>query len=259
MSSTPLAFFGPVFWVIGRFGIVYFIFWLWMFIHCIRNEQDRYFWLWIFIILWFVAPIVYFFARWLPSSNVRMPPFLRSLGRGGEIKRLATAAQQIGNAHQFVELANALRETNQYDRAGEVYEQALAKEEDNQQALWGASLVDIRNREFESAKSRLERLLELEPEYKFGDVSLAYGKTLFELGDQQSAREQLEKHVRRWRHPESLFLLAAIYQEEGRTQKAREQLQALLLDINGSPKAIARKHSAWKGRARKLLKTLPRE
>lgn len=258
MSSVPLAFFGPVFLVIERFGIFYFAFWLWMIIHCVRNEQDRNFWIWIFIILWFVAPIIYFFARWLPSSNVRTPTFLQSLRRGGEIRRLEIAAHQIGNPHQFVELGDVLRETNQFERAGDTYNSALAKEPDNLQALWGASLVDMRSQDFVTARQRLERLLKLDPEYKFGDVSLGYGKTLFELGDHRAAAEQLEKHIRRWRHPESLFLLATIYREEGRTNDAREHLHALLMDINSSPQAIARKHVFWKGRARKLLRSLPR-
>ena len=91
-----------------------------------------------------------------------------------------------------------------------------------------------------------------------GDVSLAYGKTLYELGNHDGAREHLEGHIQRWRHPGSLFLLATLEHEQKNHKQAREHLHAMLQDINSSPKAIARKFGIWKSKARKLLRKLPR-
>ncbi|MGE0376916.1 MAG: tetratricopeptide repeat protein, partial [Planctomycetaceae bacterium] len=171
--------------------------------------------------------------------------------------RLQIAARQIGNPHQFIELGDALRETGRWDESLNAYLQALNKDPSNPQALWGAGCGQFRLKQFEAAYDNLAKLLAIDPAYKFGDVSLMYGKTLHALHRSEEARTHLEGHIKRWRHPEALHLLACLYVDEGHPNKAREQLQALIMDIEASPSAIARKQSAWKGRARKLLKRLP--
>ncbi len=229
---------------------------IWMIIECIRKDPDRYIWFWVIFLIPFGA-IIYFFARWLPGANVKAPTAARRFTRGGEIRRLETAAQQIGNAYQYVMLGDALLETGRHAAAGEAYENALRKEPDNLQALWGAGQVSLHSGEAERACERFERVLAIDSSYKFGDVSLAYGKALYALDKVEPAREQFQQHVQRWRHPEALYLLGKICTETDRLVEAREHLQALITDVNGSPQAIARKHRPWKSRAQRLLRRIP--
>lgn len=246
----------------GAMGVVYlayFALWVWMLVECVRKDPDRFFWLWLFLLIPFPGALIYFLIRWLPTNNLRLPKRLRRWTRGKEIDRLAIAAEQIGNAHQYIQLGEALLELRQFRRAGEAFAKALEKEADNPQALWGAAQVDMEQKQFDQARQRLEKLLEIDPQYKFGDVSLAYGKTLDELGLTEEARRHLSKHVNRWRHPEALYRLACLHAQRGEPHEARDQLLAMLLDINGSPRAIARKYGMWKSRARKMLKKLPRK
>jgi hypothetical protein len=257
----PQLFQHPVFWLFqGAFSVVYLAYmalYVWMLIECIRKDQDRYFWLWIILIVPFGA-VVYFFIRWMPGNQLKMPKAFRRFTGGRELARLEFAAMQIGNPHQHVQLGDALREAGQTERAGQAYREALQKEPKNTQALWGAALVEMDRKNFAPAAELLQTLLVIDPQYKFGDVSLAYGKALYEMGQTDQALEHLEKHVRRWRHPEALYLVAALHADRGNVPAARTQLQGLLLDINSSPKSIARKQSAWKSRAHKLLSKLPR-
>ncbi len=236
---------------------LYFLFLLWMIIECVRKDPDRF--LWLMLMLWLqpFGAIIYFFARWLPGNDIRVPKGVRRWTRGKEIDQLRAAALQIGNAHQFIQLGDALRETGKYDKAGKAYAKALEKEPENCQALWGASLVDIEHKQFDSARTRLAKLLKIDPQYKFGDVSLAYGKVLSALHDSDAAIEHFEKHVKRWRHPEGLYRLATLQAERGESSEARKTLQAMLLDINSSPRTIARKYAVWKSKARKLFRKLP--
>ena len=243
----------------GLLSLAYTAFTIWMLVECVRKDPDRYIWIW--VILWaypFGGPVIYFVARWLPSNDFRAPRFVRRWFQSKELHRIEAAAQQIGNPYHHVQLGDALREAGHFDRAGQAYLKALAKEPQNLQALWGAALVDIERKQHDSARGRLEQLLALDAHYKFGDVSLAYGRTLCNLSRPDEAQTHLEKHVRRWRHPEGVYLLATLYLHFGRTEDARTQLDALLLDIHGSPRAIARKQTLWKSRARKLLRKLPR-
>lgn len=171
--------------------------------------------------------------------------------------RLETAAEQIGNPHQFVQWGDALREVGKLDQAARAYERALAKEPVNLPALWGAAQVAVSQKRFADVGTLTRRILDKDPQYKFGDVSLAYGRALNELGESDAARVHFEHHAKRWRHPEALYLLSQLYVTQGQPQLARQQLLGLIQDINGSPVAIARKFGRWKSRARQLLRKLP--
>ena len=250
----------------GMFGILeiilsllsapYFLFWIWMLYHCYRTEPDRQFWIWILIIAQPIGPFAYFLLRYLPTLEFPNPTFLRRWTRGRELTRLETAAQQIGNPHQFIQWGNALREVGLFDRADEAYAQALKKDSQNIQALWGAAQVAATQKRYPELRSLTRQVLDKDPQYKFGDVSLAHGRALKELGEVDAARSHLEQHVKRWRHPEAMYLLAEMCANQGLTKEARDYLLALIQDINGSPSGIARKHGRWKSRAKQLLRKL---
>ena len=238
------------------FSLVYVPFWIWMLIHCFRTEPDRQFWIWILIIAQPIGTLAYFFLRYLPSREFSSPSFLRRWTRGRQLARLETAAEQIGNPHQYVQYGNALREVGLLDRANDAYQKALKKDARNIQALWGAAQVASLQKRFSDLQSLTRQILDQDPQYKFGDVSLEHGRALKELGDVNGARRHLEQHVKRWRHPEALYLVAELCAEQGDLQAAQETLQAVIQDINGSPTAIARKHGRWKSRAKRLLRKL---
>jgi hypothetical protein len=241
----------------GVGGLLYIPFLLWMAIWCVRRDPEWTVWLWIILLFQPLGAFIYFLARWLPGANIPQPDFAQRFLRKGELQRLEIAARQIGNSHQFIELGDALRETGQLPKAAGAYERALAKEPANPQALWGAGWVAFQQEDYQQAHRHLSKLVELDPAYKFGDVSLLYAKTLVALGRRDEGIEHLEGHIKRWRHPEALYVLAQLYFAENCFDESREHLEALIMDINGSPSAIARKQMTWKSRAQKLLKRLP--
>ncbi len=111
-------------------------------------------------------------------------------------------------------------------------------------------------KDYDTVRQRLEQVLKIDPQYKFGDVSLTYAKSLLELDRVEEATAHLQKHVRRWRHPEGLYLLAWLDSQAGRTQDARDNLQAMLMEIESSPPPIARKQGLWRRRGLQLLRKL---
>ena len=253
---------GAMWWYYALLGmrftsVLYFAFWLWMVWHCLRTEPDRYFWLSVMFIVWGVGPVLYFVLRYLPSTDFLPPSFFRRWTRGRELARLETAAIQIGNPHQFIQWGDALRDVGRYEEAGNAYDRALQKDALNLQALWGAAQVATIKKQWERTRDLTRQILDKDPQYKFGDVSLAYGKAFVELNERGAAAAHFEQHVRRWRHPEAVYLLASLYAEQGNRQAARDQLQSVLYDINGSPTSIARKHGRWKSLAKQLLRKLP--
>jgi hypothetical protein len=240
----------------GAVSLLASAFTIWMLIECLRKDPDRYLWMWLILIMPGIGPVIYFFIRWLPGRNLRPPGWLRRLTLGSEIRRLESAALLIGNPHQHVQLGEALREIGHLERARSTYSHALAREPQNLTALWGVGIIDLQQKSFDSARNHLEKVMQKDPEFKFGDASLAYGKSLVGLGRTEDARTHLEKHVRRWRDPEGTCLLAQLEMESGLHEQARSHVRAMLVDFDCCPKAIARKNSRWRRRGHQLLRKL---
>ena len=248
-------------WPSGPVWLVGVAFLAWMLIECVRRDPERNLWLWIIL---FVNPgvplgaLVYFVVRLLPQHKFGQWQALRPWTGAGEIHRLEAAARQIGNAHQHTQLGDALRETGSYRRAGEAYAAALGKDAGHLPAIWGAALVDVRLNELASARTRLEQILAVDPGYKFGDVSLAYGRVLSRLHDTPAARNHLEGHLKRWKQPEAVCLLAQVLIEQNESFRARALLESMLIDLRGSPAFFVRQNRAWRFQAGRLLARLPR-
>jgi len=233
--------------------------WVWMLIHCARHDSERNLWLWILFIGNVPAAFIYFLVRWLPGARLSGgPSFLTRWTKSRQIPRLEVAARNIGNAHQFVELGEAYRETGKTDRAAECFQKALQKEGANMPALWGAAQVEMQRQNFAAAKSHLEQILGKDGTYKFGDVSLAYCRTLVAINESDAAFERLEQHLKRWTHPEAYVLVATILIDRGDPAAARERLESMLMDLRGGPAFFARQNRGWAWKARRLLARLPR-
>lgn len=69
------------------------------------------------------------------------------------------------------------------------------------------------------------------------------------------ACNHLETHIKRWRQPEGLYLYARCQIQQKNIEAAKETLEMLIMDIDASPVAIARKQKSWKRKAKKILRT----
>lgn len=242
--------FGQSFWLLTT-G-----FWIWMIFDCVQNERDRQLWIYILIFTNVPGAFVYFIARWLPRANIPVPKYFNRHKRKRELWMAESEARNIGKAHQFVKLGDIHYDMGTYDKATDAYKQALEKESNNIQALWGAASIDLRNKNFASAKEHLENLLKVAPNHKYGDASLAYGRALFVLKDFDAARLHLEKHITDWAHPEAYILLAEILSKQGNNQEARICVEKMLTKLKGASYYYYKQNKHFVGKGEKLLKTL---
>ena len=225
---------------------------------CVRNDPEQKTWLWILIFLNVPGAIIYFLVRRLPLIDFPVPNYFQRWMRRRELWNAEAAAMNIGKAHQFVILGNLLCDLELFDRAADAYKTALEKEPSNAQALWGIASVEMKNKNFESAKRHLETLLKLESDYNYGEASLSYGKTLLALQELDAAKVHLEKHLHLWRKPEAYLMLAKIHEQQGNTQEARNLVEVMLRNLRGSPEYHYRRNLHLVREAKKLLRKLRR-
>lgn len=223
---------------------------------CLRKDPERGIWIWILIFFNIPGAVIYFLVRRLPYLNLPTPTLFKQWTHRNQIWEAEAAAKNIGKAHQFVNLGNILLEVGQLAQADEAFQQALTQEPKNTHALWGKASTAMRHHHFEAARETLEKLLEIEPEYKFGEASLAYGKALFELEQWEQARSHLEKDVKYWSHPEASLMLAKILVQDGEAETAKDHLEKMMFKLRSSPRFHYRKKQHLFRQAQRMLNTL---
>jgi hypothetical protein len=247
-----------LFSLLGPLGMVGTVFWVWMLYDCIQNERDRQTWLWLLIFLNVIGAFLYFISRWLPRAQFPLPAFCRRWTRQDDLWQAEAAARNIGKAHQYVQLGNILYDMGDRVKAADAYTQALTREPDNVQALWGNASIALDQKKFSDAQPYLKELVRVRPDFMYGDPSLTYGRVLFQMGVLDAAKSHLEQHLKSWTHPEAYMLLAKIEQRQGNTHQAREALETMIIKIKSSTPYHFRRNRSFVREGEKMLKGLAR-
>jgi hypothetical protein len=232
-------------------------FWAWMIYDAIKNDPER-IWLWVVLILGPLGAVVYFLFRKAPTLNLPKPAFLARWGRRKELWAAEAAARNIGNPYQFVALGDLQRELGEPQQAAASYQKALAKEPKNLQALWGLALTEYESHSYADARERLATIVSIDPNFKFGEAFLAYGRTLVALGEKDAAREHLAGGIKRWSYPEAYVLLAGLLIERGESAEARKLLESVVVDMRAGPEFNQRRNRRWVRQAQRMLSRLGR-
>jgi len=243
-------------WRSGIASVLYACVLLWMLYDCVQNDPERNLWFWIIIFVHPIGAPLYFFVRYLPHRRHSNSLPLSFLHDRKEVERLEMATIQIGNAYHFIQYGEQLLSMRRYSDALNAYQSALQKEPTNLQALWGAAQCELELGKLTEARPHLEAVLQQDPSYRFGDVSLAYGRLLQELKDNDAALAHLEKHISRWRQPEACYRLAELKAERGKKDEAIALLKHTLVDFQASPTSFSHKHGVWKRKTKSLLSKL---
>ncbi|MEL6471859.1 MAG: tetratricopeptide repeat protein [Cyanobacteria bacterium J06623_4] len=250
-------FFGSfsIFWLLGT------AFWVWMLYECIQSGRAGQQWLWLLIFLNVIGAALYFVTQWLPAHPNFLGNFSSKLGfvSRRDRDRLWQAeadAKNIGKPTQFITLGNLLFDQKKTDRAYEAYQQALDQDPKNAKALWGAAQAARELKDFPAAKDYLARLLQIEPEFAYGEASLAYGEVLYQTEETDQALAHLETHIKSWSSPEAYLMLADLQTKQDNFAAARETLETMVIKIKGFVPFQYRKNQHFIRQAERKLKSL---
>lgn len=244
---TSLLGFGPL-------GLLFTIFWLWMIYDCVQNERDRT-WLWILVFLNIMGAGLYFFARYWPRNSGGLGLFSGNRDRD-QLWQAEAEAKNIGKAHQFIKLGDILSKMGERERAVTAYRQALEKESRNTKALWGAASLAIQSQNYAEAQTHLAVLMDVDPDFLYGDASVTYAQVLVDAEQLDRAIQHLNQHFKRWSHPEAYLILAQVHQKKGDRTLAREAIETMIVKVKSSPPYHYRKNQRYVKQGEKLLRTL---
>lgn len=238
--------------------VLVFGFWFAMLYHCLKREGGRSSWIYLLIFLNVAGAALYFLIKILPSLHIPQIAYFYRWTRQAELRQAEAEAKNIGKAYQYTKLGRLLYDMKMLDKAKGAFTTALDKEPNNAEALWGAALLDLENKQYEAARDKLSRILEVEPDFRRGDASLAYGKVLFELEDWPAARQQLEQDIKRWGNAESYLLLARILEQEGAYDLAKSHLETMLARSQGTYEFQYKRNRPYLKQAERMLTRMAR-
>jgi hypothetical protein len=241
----------------GPLGLAATVFWIWMIVDCARHERDRHVWLWIVLILYLPGALVYFLVRVLPRMNLHVPGLAALSGRRRRIFEAEAAARKVGNAWHHVKLGDLLLEAGRLRRAAQAYQNALERQPDEINALFGLARAQVGLQQFQQAAERLRTVMERDPDFRYGEASLACARALKGLGRNEELRRHLQAHLKKWSHPEARVLLAEALAECGETGRARAELERLVDDMRWTTEYSRRQNRRWVRRAKTLLRRFP--
>ncbi|MBD3882359.1 tetratricopeptide repeat protein [Phormidium tenue FACHB-886] len=245
--------------LLGSFWLVGTVFWVWMLYDCLKHGfSDRHLWVWVLLLLNVVGAGLYFVICWLPRhpSPFPMPRFTNRWRLRDALWQAEAEVKNIGKAHQYVKLGDVLSEMGETEKAAAAYQQALEKEPHHTKALWGAAGTAIDCKNLANASLHLRTLVQVCPDYSYGDASLAYGQILFEQGDLEAAKAHLQTHLKQWSHPQGYLILAKVQQKQGQFAEAREMLETMIIKIKSSTPFQYRKNQRFVRQGEKMLKAL---
>ena len=244
----------------GFLGLLGGAFWIWMLYECLKGGRRSQRWIWPLLFLNVIGAAMYFVIEWLPQH----PDFLGKLGIFNQRKmrdRLWQAeadARNIGNATQFITLGNLLFDMQETQKAYDAYLRALEKEPKEPKAVWGAFQCSKELKDYETAKSYIETLLKVKPDYGYGEASLAYGELLYQMKDYDAAAVHLQGHLKEWSTPSGYLMLADIQEKQSDVEAARKTLETLIIKVKGFVPFQYRKNEHFIRKAERRLKGLPK-
>ena len=231
-----------------------------MLYECLKGGQRSQRWIWPLLFLNVIGAAMYFVIEWLPQH----PDFLGKLGIFNRRKmrdRLWQAeadARNIGNATQFITLGNLLFDMQETRKAYDAYLRALEKEPKEPKAVWGAFQCSKELKDYETAKSYIETLLKVKPDYGYGEASLAYGELLYQMKNYDAAAVHLQGHLKEWSTPSGYLMLADIQEKQSDVEAARKTLETLIIKVKGFVPFQYRKNEHFIRKAERRLKGLPK-
>lgn len=228
---------------------------LWLLVDAIRRRRAVY---WYPIILLPFGEWFYFFMvkihdpdmRWLKEGLKRLT------AQRVTVEQLRFQLTQTPSFSNTLMLAQALYDQECHSEAAALFERALEIDADSKAALYGLALCLISLDDHMPAIGHLRKLIALEPSFQdyaaWSNLAYALNRT----GRREEAIEWLGRLVDSSPRLNHRLLYAHYLTQDGLREKAREQIEAGLIEHQQAPPFLRRRNRTYARQAKRMLKQL---
>ena len=196
-------------------------------IHIVKTGRNTT-WIWIVLMLPMAGAIAYLIIEVLP--DILNSKSGRKAGRKAQSlvtphKNFNEAVKQYSQSdtsENSIKLAEECLDKGLYTEAKSLYQKCLSGlYKDDPSLMFGLARCDFEIGNYPDVKITLDKLIELNPEYKNQDAHLLYARTLEKLGETSPALHEYETLHNYYIGPEASYYYAKFLQYQGQHQKSR--------------------------------------
>jgi hypothetical protein len=200
-------------------------------------------WFWYPVIL--LAPLIYFLF-------VKLPAMIST--RGASDSGTDSAAQRSSVFPTLsLDRADQLEESERYDEAMPMYQDALAKDANDLRALSGMARCELGLGHARVAVALLERVLSADREYRNYGAALDYADALWLAGQKQDTLDLLESLAKVTQRINHRLALAYYMAANGDLAKARAEVSRVIDEHAALPASEQLRDKHWIERANRML------
>lgn len=219
-------------------------------VHCVKTGRDRQ-WLFLIMMVPLLGGVVYFFSQVLPdmqsNRTVRRAAggLARAVSPEGELRRRKDELEISDSVENRIQLADECMEVGYFSEAEALYDSCLhGHQADDSGVHLKKARAQFEQDKFEAARTTLEQLIELQPQFKSVDGHLLYARILEALQDPGVAVEY-EALLVSYPGEEARVRYAQWLEHSNQRERAEDIYREVLVRSRRSPKFYRRAQKHW--------------
>lgn len=203
-------------------------------IHILKTGRNT-IWIWIVVILPMAGSIAYVLIEVLPDllntrSGRQASRKIRSIVNPNQGLNLAASNYSMSDTvENSMRLADECLEKGMFQDAKDLYIKCLKGiHSDDPVIMYGVARCDFALENYQQAKETLDKLIELNPDYKNQNAHLLYARSLEKIGDLISAQHEYETLHSYFNGPEANYYYAMYLKSQNRSEEAKTILSEIV-------------------------------
>lgn len=228
-------------------------------IHCIKTGRNQ-IWIWVLALLSFPGSIAYVAVEILPdlfrsrTAQRARRGFRKAIDPTADLRRYENEARVTGGVASRQRYAEELIRQGRHDEAIDSYRQILTGlYEHDPNLMLGLARAQFGKGDAAAARTTLDELIRLNPEFKSPEGHLLYARALEAEGNVEKAIEEYSVLAPYYPGAEAATRYAQLLNASGRREDAQKVAQELLDGARIAPEHYRKAQKAWLDQAERLL------
>jgi len=228
-------------------------------VHVIKTGRNT-IWIWVLALLSIPGAIAYIAVEVLPdlfrsrTAQRTARGLKRAMDPTADLRRYQNEARVTGNVASRQRLADELTRQGRYEEAIAQYREALTGlYEHDPNLMLGVARAQFGKGDASAARTTLDDLIRLNPDFKSPEGHLLYARALETEGNTQKALEEYRVLAFSYPGAEAAVRYAQLLQSQGRTEEAQKVARELLEQARIAPAHYRRAQRSWLDTAQRLL------
>ena len=227
-------------------------------IHVIKTGRNQ-IWIWVLALLSYAGIIAYIAAELIPelfrsqTAQRTTRGFKKAMDPTADLRRYENEARVAGGVATRQRYAEELSRHGRHDEAIAQYREALTGlYEHDPNLMLGIAQAQFAKGDAAAARSTLDELIRLNPDFRSPQGHLLYARALEAEGNYQKALEEYQTLAPSYPGAEAAVRYAQLLQSQGRREDARKVARELLEQARIAPAHYRKAQRSWLDAAQRL-------